>query len=118
MVMAAAETPAIEGLAMELLETVGWGRSRDWRGVFTGAATAAAVAERRAIETRFPSGEPDTVPLRPGRYANAATGAVRIEAGVGGLQLFPEQAPDFENGRESCRARCVSTCRRRGGPDQ
>src|SRR3546814_4320876 len=91
MVMAAAETPAIEGLAMELLETVGWGRSRDWRGVFTGAATAAAVAERRAIETRFPSGEPDTVPLRPGRYANAAAGAVRNVGGGGGLALTVDE---------------------------
>src|SRR3546814_8786301 len=94
MVMAAAETPAIEGLALELLETVGWGRSRDWRGVFTAAATAAAVAERRAIETRFPSGEPDTLPLRPGSYANAPQGDVRIEAGEGRLQLLPAQVPD------------------------
>src|SRR3546814_15016480 len=69
MVMAAAETPAIEGLAMDLLATVGLGRSRAWRGVFTGAATHAAIAARRALATRFPSGAPAPVPLRPGGSA-------------------------------------------------
>lgn len=96
MVMAAAETPAIEGLALELLESLAWGESRPWREVFVDAATSAAAAERDAIDARFTISPGRTASLRPGIYANAATGRVRIEKGAEGLRMMPESAPDLD----------------------
>lgn len=95
MVMAATESPVIEGLALELLETLAWGDARGWRPVFGEAAAAAAAAERASIETGFPVGPDPTTSLRPGRYANAASGLVRIVSAAPGLRMIPEQAPDL-----------------------
>jgi CubicO group peptidase (beta-lactamase class C family) len=95
MVMAATEAPEIEGLALELLETLAWGDARNWRPVFREAAERAAQAERTLIETGFPVGPDVTSSLRPGRYANPASGLVRIEPAASGLRMVPEEAPDL-----------------------
>lgn len=98
MVMAAAETPAVEGLALELLETVAWGDSRDWRGSYEDAATRAAAMDRAAIDAEYPACPAPASSLQPGLYANAASGTVRIETGASGLRLVPERAPDLTAG--------------------
>lgn len=98
MVMAAAETPAIEGLALELLETLAWGEGRNWPAVFTASAASALEHERGLIETGFPSGPTISARLQPGLYENPASGEVRIEAVAGGLRMSPERAPDLAAG--------------------
>lgn len=98
MVMAAAETPEVEGLALELLETLVWNDARDWRTVFLAAAAGAAAVEQAVIGKDFPTGADLTSSLRPGLYANAASGPVRIEAAAAGLRMVPELAPDFAAG--------------------
>lgn len=95
MVMAATETPEIEGFALELLERLAWGNARSWRPAFRDAAASAAKAERIHIETSFPVCSNPTSSLLPGRYVNAASGFVRIEPAASGLRIVPEQAPDL-----------------------
>lgn len=101
MVLAAAETPAIEGLALELLEALAWGDARSWRPVFLEAAANAARAERAMVEASFPAGPTAGARLRPGLYVNEASGEVRIEAVASGLRMTPDRAPDLVAGLRS-----------------
>jgi CubicO group peptidase (beta-lactamase class C family) len=96
MVMAAAESPAIDGLALQLLEALTDEAPRNWSASFAHAAELAAAAERRAIETRFAvaTGAARVLPA-PGIYANPVTGKVRIELDGPQLRFLPEDAPDF-----------------------
>lgn len=98
MVLAAAETPAIEGLALELLEALAWGEARSWRPMFMAAAARAARVERTMVDAGFPPGPTEGARLRPGLYGNAASGEVRIEAVASGLRMIPDRAPDLVAG--------------------
>ncbi|HXS04273.1 MAG TPA: serine hydrolase [Rhodanobacter sp.] len=96
MVMAAAESPAVDALALQLLEALMGETAHDWGTPFAQAAAVAAAAERDAIEALFPvdPGAPISSPVT-GRYANPVTGEVRISADGSRMRIVPADAPDF-----------------------
>lgn len=96
MVMASAESPAVDGLSLQLLETLMGETPRGWSGLFARTAEAAAAIERSAIEARFPTapGTPASFPTA-GRYTNPVTGEVRIEVDGPQVRFTPTDAPDF-----------------------
>ncbi|HXD35614.1 MAG TPA: serine hydrolase domain-containing protein [Rhodanobacter sp.] len=96
MLMASAESPAVDGLALQLLEMLIGEAPRDWGGLFSCAADAAAVAERHAIEARFPAdaGTPASFPVA-GRYGNPVTGEASIDVNGSQVRIVPADAPDF-----------------------
>lgn len=96
MVMAAAENPAIDGLALQLLEALAGEAPRNWSASFAHAAELAAAAERRAVEARYAVvADAARVLPAPGVYANPVTGTVRIETDGPQLRFLPDDAPDF-----------------------
>jgi CubicO group peptidase (beta-lactamase class C family) len=96
MVMASAESPAIEGIALHLLESLLGRASRDWPAAFADASSRAAAIERAGIEAAFPAHPGDMpVAIRPGQYGNPATGSVTITAKGEALHFKPVDAPDF-----------------------
>lgn len=101
--MASAESPRVEGLALELLE-IAHGRSpRDWQGKSADEAAAAARREQEAIDTRFPLHGPETpLAITAGVYAHPVTGRVHVEAGKDTARIVFEDAPDFDAVLEPC----------------
>lgn len=96
MVMAAAESPIVDGLALQLLEALTGGTPRNWGASFAHAAEQAAAAERRATNARFPVSIGVAQSFPPaGTYANPVTGNVRIETTGSRLRFIPDDAPDF-----------------------
>ncbi len=96
MVMAAAESPVVEALALQFLEALMDETVHDWGTPFARAAACAAKEERRAAEIRFPA-DPGAEVSWPaaGRYANPVTGAVRIVEDGAQYRMVPADAPDF-----------------------
>lgn len=96
MVMASAESAAIDGIALQLLEQLMGHEPGDWSTIFTHAAEHAAARERAAVEATFPS-RPDmpAIAIPPGRYGNPLSGTVTIAADGAALRFVPGDAPDF-----------------------
>ena len=94
--MTAAESPAVDGLALELIEALMGEVPRHWADTFSRAAEAAAMIERRVLDERFPAdaGAP-SVPLQSGRYANPVAGEVRVETGGPAARVLAVDGPDF-----------------------
>lgn len=96
MLMASAESPLVDGLALQLLETLTGREPADWGTVFAQAATDAATAEQERLAAVFPvDAAAPPQPLRMGTYANAVTGEVQLLAGTSGIRMIPADAPDF-----------------------
>jgi len=96
MLMASAESPLVDGLALQLLEALTGREPADWGAAFTRAATDAATAEQERLAAAFPADAAVPVqPLRMGTYANPVTGEVQLQANEGSIRLVPADAPDF-----------------------
>ena len=101
--MASAESPRIEGLALELLEIANGRAPRDWQQEFERAATVAAQAEQQAADALVPrhSAEPP-VRIASGVYAHPVTGRVQVAARGGEVRIAFDDAPDFDAVLEPC----------------
>lgn len=96
MLMASAESPLVDGLALQLLEALTGREPADWGTAFARAATDAARTEQDRLASLFPvDAAVPPQPLRMGAYANAVTGQVQLQAGADGIRLVPADAPDF-----------------------
>lgn len=95
MLMASAESPMIEGIALDLLDALLGEADAGWSTRFPEAAQAAADTARKAVQDRFPASPVAPASLAPGHYHNAATGMARIETDAGGARFVPEDAPDL-----------------------
>lgn len=96
MVMAAAESPAVDALALQLLDMLAGEAAGDWRASFERAAALTAAGERGAIDKAFPVDSEGAVPRHmAGHYANPVTGEVRVVADGAHLRFIPADAPDF-----------------------
>lgn len=96
MLMASAESPAVDALALQLLELLMGEAPRGWSDLFGRAADAAARAERHAIKARFPADAdaPASFPVA-GRYGNPVTGEATIDVDGSQVRVAPADAPDF-----------------------
>jgi len=97
MLMASAEHPAVEGLALEMLESLMGMPMRDWRTPFTRAAAQVAAAGQRAAMLRLTgqAGGPPAVDPQSGVYRHPVTGQAQINAGPDGIRIRFQDAPDF-----------------------
>jgi CubicO group peptidase (beta-lactamase class C family) len=96
LVMASAENPAIDGIALQMMEQLMGYEPKDWPVFFTRAAEQAAERERASVEAAFPAqGDLPAVAIPQGRYSNPLTGEVTIAADGRGLRFVPRDAPDF-----------------------
>lgn len=95
MLMASAEHPGVEGLALEILEALAGAAPRDRRGLCTQVATEAADAAQRTARARLAAVAGPAIAPSPGRYANPLTGAVQVDADAAGLRIRFADAPDF-----------------------
>lgn len=96
MVMASAESPLVDALALQLLETLAGSKPTDWGPAFTHAAANAAGAEQKLLEALFPiDAAAPAQPLAAGRYANPLTGEVQLQVSGTCARMLPVDAPDF-----------------------
>jgi len=96
MLMASAESPLVDGLALQLLEALIGREPADWGTAFAQAATGAARVEQERLASLFPADAAMLPqPLRTGTYANAVTGEVQLRVDESGIRLVPADAPDF-----------------------
>ena len=94
MLMVSAETPRIEGLALEILDRL-IGGTGHFADAFEAAARDAAGLLLRTTQAAFPILDtPAAAPL-PGVYANPVTGPVRLTGEAGVLRFEPLDAPIF-----------------------
>ena len=97
MLMVTSESVGVDGLALELLERLLTGKTRDWRTQFAENSEATAAAERRSVEEKFstiPAGM-TVVDFREGDYCNDVTGVVRLTRKNDKLRFAPVDAPIF-----------------------
>lgn len=97
-VMAAVESPIIDGLALDLLDRIALARDRDWSGRFRTVAIELAAIARKAVEARFPAagGDADPIDMALGYYSNPITGRVRLEREGAAVRFRVEDAPVFD----------------------
>lgn len=94
--MASAESPRIEGLALELLEIANGREPRDWQGEFERAAKDTARGGQEAADALVPRDRrTPPVAVASGVYEHPVTGRAHVRAGDGEAGIAFDDAPDF-----------------------
>lgn len=94
MLMVSAESPRIEGVALEILDRL-TGGTGDFADAFQAAAERGAAVERAAAEARFPAGGEGEGMPPAGEFAGPSIGRLCIEETGQGTRFSMPDAPIF-----------------------